>query len=273
MSETPPVVLVIAGSDSGGGAGIQADLRTLAAHGVFPTTAITALTAQNTLGVHAVHVAPVDIVAAQIEAVLSDFDVRATKTGMLASAEIIEVVAGFAAAGRLPALVVDPVMVSASGDRLLEPEAEEAYRRLLFPYAAVVTPNLGEASVLVGRTVESVAEMSEAARALALSTGARAVMVKGGHLDADVAVDVLWDGRHLHELGGPRMATTNNHGTGCSLASAIAAGLARGVELLPAVRAAKAYVGRGLEAASGWRLGQGHGPIDHFPGDGLAQQP
>ncbi len=268
MSETPPVVLIIAGSDSGGGAGIQADVRTLAAHGVFPTTAITALTAQNTLGVHDVHVAPAGIVAAQIEAVVNDFDVRATKTGMLASAEIIEVVAGYAAAGRLPALVVDPVMVAASGDRLLEPEAEEAYRRLLFPHAAVVTPNLREASVLVGRTLESVADMSEAAQELAVTTGAGAVVVKGGHLDADVAVDVVWDGRHLHELGGPRMATTNNHGTGCSLASAIAAGLARGVAVLPAVRGAKAYVCRGLEAAAGWRMGQGHGPIDHFAGGG-----
>ena len=272
MSETPPVVLVIAGSDSGGGAGIQADLRTLAAHCVFPTTAITALTAQNTQGVHAVHVAPADIVSAQIEAVLDDFDVRATKTGMLASAEIIEVVASYAAAGRLPGLVVDPVMVSASGDRLLESEAEEAYRRQLFPYAAVVTPNLREASVLVGRTLESVADMSEAARELAVTTGAAAAVVKGGHLDADVAVDVVWDGRHLHELGGARMATNNNHGTGCSLASAIAAGLAQGVDLLPAVRAAKAYVRRGLEAASGWRLGQGHGPIDHFAGDSPADR-
>ncbi|MDP8954649.1 MAG: bifunctional hydroxymethylpyrimidine kinase/phosphomethylpyrimidine kinase [Actinomycetota bacterium] len=264
MSVTPPVALVIAGSDSGGGAGIQADVRALAAHGVFATTAITALTAQNTVGVHGVHVVPAEMVAAQIEAVLADFDVRATKTGMLATAEIIEVVARYAAGGRLPALVVDPVMVSAAGDRLLEVEAEEAYRRLLFPHAAVVTPNLREASVLVGRTLQSVADMGEAARELATSTGAGAVVVKGGHLDADVAVDVVWDGQGLHELGGPRTATTNNHGTGCSLASAIAAGLALGGELLPAVCAAKAYVRRGLEASAGWRLGQGHGPIDHF---------
>jgi hydroxymethylpyrimidine/phosphomethylpyrimidine kinase len=263
MSTTPPVVLVIAGSDSGGGAGIQADMRTLAAHGVFSTTAITALTAQNTQGVHAVHVAPVDIVAAQIDAVLADFDVRAIKTGMLASAEIIKVVAHRAAAGSWSALVVDPVMVSASGDRLLEPDAEASYRRLLFPHATVITPNLAEASVLLGRNIESVAEMGEAARELA-ATGAAAVVVKGGHLDADVAVDVLWDGSRLHELGGPRVATTNNHGTGCSLASAIAAGLARGEELLPAVESAKAYVCRGLEAAVGWRLGQGRGPINHF---------
>ncbi len=264
MTVTPPVVLVVAGSDSGGGAGIQADVRTLAAHGVFSTTAVTALTAQNTQGVRGVHVAPVDVVAAQIEAVLADFDVRATKTGMLAGVATVEVVARYAAEGRLPALVVDPVMVSASGDRLLEPEAEEAYRRLLFPHATVVTPNLLEASVLVGRTLGTVFDMGEAARELATTTGARAVMVKGGHLDADVAVDVVWDGCHLHELGGPRIATTNNHGTGCSLASAIAAGLASGHELLPSIRAAKAYVCRGLEAATGWRLGHGRGPIDHF---------
>lgn len=263
MSATPPVVLVIAGSDSGGGAGIQADVRTCAAHGVFPTTAIAAVTAQNTRGVDAVHVLPLAVVAAQIDAVLADFDVRATKTGMLATAEIIALVAERAAAGRLPQLVVDPVMVSAGGDRLLEESAERAYQELMFPHAAVVTPNLREASVLVGSPLATVADMGEAARELARS-GAAAVMVKGGHLDADVAVDVVWDGRRLHELGGPRVATGNNHGTGCSLASAIAAGLAQDGELLAVIAAAKAYVRRGLEAAQGWRLGGGHGPIDHF---------
>ncbi|MBA2438625.1 MAG: bifunctional hydroxymethylpyrimidine kinase/phosphomethylpyrimidine kinase, partial [Acidimicrobiia bacterium] len=217
------MVLVIAGSDSGGGAGIQADVRTCAAHGVFPTTAITAVTAQNTRGVDAVHVVPAAVVAAQIDAVLADFTVRATKTGMLASAEIVALVAERAAAGGLPHLVVDPVMVSSSGDRLLEASAERAYVELLFPHATVVTPNLWEASVLVGAPVDSVAAMGDAARELARS-GAGAVMIKGGHLDSDVAVDVVWDGRRLHELAGPRVATGNNHGTGCSLASAIAAG-------------------------------------------------
>lgn len=261
MSEAPPVVLVIAGSDSGGGAGIQADLRTCAAHGVFPTTAVTAVTAQNTRGVDAVHVVPAGVVAAQIDAVLADFPVVATKTGMLATAEIVAVVAERAAG--LPHLVVDPVMVSSTGARLLEERAERAYLELLFPHAAVVTPNLAEASVLVGAPVDSVAAMGEAARELARS-GAAAVVVKGGHLHVDVAVDVVWDGRRLHELAGPRMATANNHGTGCSLASAIAAGLARDDDLLSAVGAAKAYVCRGLAAAAGWRLGGGHGPIDHF---------
>jgi hydroxymethylpyrimidine/phosphomethylpyrimidine kinase len=257
------VVLVIAGSDSGGGAGIQADLRTCVAHGVFPTTAITAVTAQNTRGVDAVHVVPAAVVAAQIDAVLADFTVRATKTGMLASAEIVALVAERAAAGGLPHLVVDPVMVSSSGDRLLEASAERAYVELLFPHATVVTPNLREASVLVGAPVDSVAAMGDAARELARS-GAGAVLIKGGHLDSDVAVDVVWDGRRLHELAGPRVATGNNHGTGCSLASAIAAGLAQDGELLAVVTSAKAYVGRGLEAAAGWTLGAGHGPIDHF---------
>jgi len=260
---TPPAVLVVAGSDSGGGAGIQADVRTCAAHGVFPTTAVTAITAQNTCGVDGVHVVPAAMVGAQIDAVLDDFTVRATKTGMLATEEIVALVAARAAAGALANLVVDPVMVSASGDRLLQAPAERAYRDLLFPHATVVTPNVHEASVLLGAPIDTVAAMAEAARELARS-GAGAVLVKGGHLDSDVAVDVVWDGTRLHELAGPRVATANNHGTGCSLASAIAAGLARGVDLLPAIASGKDYVRRGLEAAVSWKLGAGHGPIDHF---------
>lgn len=263
MSPTPPVVLVIAGSDSGGGAGLQADVRTCAAHGVFPTTVVTAVTAQNTCSVDAVHVVPAEMVGAQIDAVLGDFSVRATKTGMLATDEIVALVAERAAAGELVNLVVDPVMVSASGDRLLEASAERAYRDLLFPHATVITPNLAEASVLLGTIIDSVTAMGEAARELARS-GAGAVLIKGGHLDSDVAVDVVWDGTRLHELAGPRVATANNHGTGCSLASAIAAGLARDGDLVGVIAAAKAYVYRGLEAAAGWELGAGHGPIDHF---------
>ncbi len=263
MSTTPPVVLVIAGSDSGGGAGIQADVRTLAAHGVFPTTAITALTAQNTVGVASSFVVPPEVVAAQIEAVLADFTVRATKTGMLASAAIIEEVASRAGAGVLPELVVDPVMVASTGDRLLEPAAESAYLDRLFPHAAVVTPNLREAEALLGRPLASLADMERAAVELA-ATGAGAVLVKGGHLPGDLAVDVLWDGERAHHLPAPRVATANVHGTGCSLASAIAAGLGRGDGLVTAVRAAKRYVHRGLVAGAGWSLGRGHGPIDHF---------
>lgn len=262
MSESPPVVLVIAGSDSGGGAGIQADLATCRAHRVFATTAVTAVTAQNTRGVDAVHVVPVDVVAAQIDAVLCDFTVSATKTGMLASAEIVALVAERASAGP-PRLVVDPVMVSTSGARLLEEAAERAYRDLLFPHARVITPNLREASALLGTPIEGVAQMGEAARELA-RYGAGAVLVKGGHLASAEAVDVVWDGARLHLLSEARVNTANDHGTGCSLASAIAANLARGDDLLPAIRAAKAYVHRGLAAAAGWRLGSGHGPIDHF---------
>lgn len=263
MSATPPVVLVVAGSDSGGGAGIQADVRTLAAHRVFPTTAITALTAQNTLGVESSFVVPPEVVAAQIDAVLADFAVRATKTGMLASAAIVEVVAARAEAGVLPALVVDPVMVAASGDRLLAPEAERAYLDRLFPHAAVVTPNLREAAALLGRPVVTVPDMEGAARELA-ATGAGAVLVMGGHLDDDQAIDVLWDGGQLVHLAAPRVATANVHGTGCSLASAIAAGLCRGEAVVAAVGAAKRFVHRGLVAGAGWTLGGGHGPIDHF---------
>lgn len=267
MSPTPPVVLVVAGSDSGGGAGVQADLRTLAAHGVFATTAITAVTAQNTVGVDAVHVVPPEVVAAQMDAVLCDFTVGATKTGMLATAGIVEVVAQRASAGALPNLVVDPVMVASSGDRLLAPEAERAYLELLFPHAAVITPNLREVSVLVGREVATVADMGRAAVELG-RTGASMVVVKGGHRAGDDAVDVVWDGERLHELLGPRVATSNDHGTGCSLATAIAAGLARGDDLLATVHAAKAFVGRALEAAAAWDLGRGRGPIDHFAGQG-----
>ncbi len=266
MSATPSVVLVVAGSDSGGGAGIQADVRTLAAHGVFATTAITALTAQNTLGVASSFVVPPEVVAAQIDAVLADFGLGATKTGMLASAEIIEVVASRAAAGVLPALVVDPVMVASSGDRLLEPDAERAYLEQLFPHAVLVTPNLGEAAALLGRPVASVSDMGDAARDLA-ETGARAVLVKGGHLVADSSVDVLWDGKILHRLQAPRVPTRNVHGTGCSLASAIAAGLSQGQDLRVAVEAAKRYVHRGLVSSAEWSLGEGHGPIDHFAED------
>ncbi|MBW3573766.1 MAG: bifunctional hydroxymethylpyrimidine kinase/phosphomethylpyrimidine kinase [Actinobacteria bacterium] len=268
MSPTPPVVLVIAGSDSGGGAGVQADVRTLAAHGVFPTTALTALTAQNTAGVESVFVVPAEVVAAQIDAVLGDFTVRATKTGMLATAGIVEVLAARAATGALPSLVVDPVMVASSGDRLLEPEAERAYVERLFPHAAVITPNLREAAVLVGAPLATEDDMVHAARELA-GSGAAAVLVKGGHLSGEESVDVLWDGQRLHRFVSPRVPTANVHGTGCSLASAIAAGLCRGDELATAVEAAKRYVHRGLLAAAGWTLGRGHGPIDHFAGTRL----
>jgi hydroxymethylpyrimidine/phosphomethylpyrimidine kinase len=262
----PPVALTIAGSDSGGGAGIQADLKTFAALGVFGTSAITALTAQNTVGVRGVHAVPADFVAAQVEAVLDDLPVAATKTGMLATAEVVHAVAKFAAAGRLPRLVVDPVMVSSSGHRLLEPEAERLYVSELLPQAAVVTPNLIEAEVLLGTSIKTLAEQREAAVALG-KLGSSVVVVKGGHAVRDAvaeAVDVVWDGATLHELRAPRVDTPNNHGTGCSFASATAAGLARGQSPLEAVTAAKAYVYRAVLGGAEWSLGAGHGPLNHF---------
>lgn len=264
---TPPVVLTIAGSDSGGGAGIQADLKSISAQGGFATTVITALTAQSTRGVEAVHVTPVEFVAAQLDAVLADFDVRAVKTGMLATQAIVELVAARAAAGDLPNLVVDPVMVASSGDRLLDPGAEGAYRELLIPHAHVVTPNRREAEVLLGRELRTADDVRAAAREL-VGWGATAAVVKGGHPPAlatgAAAVDQLAVGAEVHELSGPWIETRNVHGTGCSFAAALATGLARGLTPLEAAVAAKAYVARGLAAGAGWRLGAGHGPIDHF---------
>ena len=261
---TPRVALTIAGSDSSGGAGIQADLKTFAALGVFGASAVTALTAQNTTGVRDVHGVPVANVVAQVEAVLDDLDVRAVKTGMLGTAEVVRAVAGLS--DRLPHLVVDPVMVASSGARLLEQSAEQAYVDALLPRAAVLTPNLHEAQVLLGASITTLDEQREAARALG-ALGPRAVLVKGGHAVTgvgDEAVDVLWDGSRLLELRSPRVAGTNDHGTGCSLASAIAAGLAKGDDVGTAVAAAKAYVARALAGGATWRLGNGHGPLDHF---------
>lgn len=259
---TPPVALTIAGSDSGGGAGVQADLKAFAANGVFGTCAVTALTAQNTVGVLGVQVTPPDFVDAQISAVLADLPVAAVKTGMLATEAIIEIVARRAAAGDLPNLVVDPVMVASSGDRLLDEGAELAYLERLFPYAVIVTPNLREASLLVGRELSDLADMAEAARELA-TTGACAVLVKGGHLAGD-AVDVFFDGEQVHELASRRVVTANVHGTGCTTAAAIAARLARGDTLGAAVRAAKIYITSAIAGAATWQLGSGHGPVDHF---------
>lgn len=262
---TPPVALTVAGSDSGGGAGIQADLKTFAALGVYGTSALTAVTAQNTVGVQAVHGLPPDVVLAQVRSVLDDLDVRAVKTGMLGTAAVVQVVADLAADGRLPQLVVDPVMVATSGDRLLEGAAERAYVDGLLPHALVLTPNLREAEVLLGGTITTRAQQREAARALG-ALGPRAVVVKGGHRVADGdgrAVDVVWTGGTLRELSGPWVETANTHGTGCTFAAAVAALLARGGTVDEALDGAKAYVGRALAGAAGWRLGSGHGPLDH----------
>ena len=263
---TPYVALTIAGSDSSGGAGVQADLTAFAACGVYGASAITALTAQSTTGVRGVHGVPAAFVVEQVEAVLDDLDVRAVKTGMLATAEVVAAVAGLAAAGRLRSLVVDPVMVASSGARLLEQDAERAYVELLLPHARVLTPNLHEAQVLLGGEITTLHEQRDAARALG-ALGPELVLVKGGHPVADAgadAVDVLWDGSELVELRARRVSGVNDHGTGCTLASAIAAGLARGEHVVGAVHAAKAYVARALTGGAGWRLGAGHGPLDHF---------
>jgi hydroxymethylpyrimidine/phosphomethylpyrimidine kinase len=263
---TPVVVLTIAGSDSGGGAGLQADLKTFGALGVFGTTAVTAVTAQHTAGVLGVVALEPAFVVAQIEAVLSDLHPAAAKTGMLALPETVRAVAELAERGALPTLVVDPVLVSSTGHALMGEGGVDAYRRLLLPRAAVATPNLREAALLTGRrpadlsSVEAMIETAEELRAL----GSGAVVVKGGHFGGEEAPDVFVDGGAPVILSAPRVPTGNDHGTGCSLSAAIAAGLGRGAGALDAVRAAKEYVHRALVGAAGWRLGAGHGPIDHF---------
>ena len=254
------VALTVAGSDSGGGAGIQADLRTFAAHGLHGASAITAVTAQNTVAVVDYVALEPRMVVAQIDAVASDMPVAAVKTGMLATRPIVEAVAEAIARWRLPHLVVDPVMVAKSGDRLLDSAAEAAYRDRLFPLAEVVTPNLAEAEALLGRPVRSVEAMAQAARDLR-ALGPRSVLVKGGHLEGD-PVDVFFDGQRTEELRAPRIATRNTHGTGCTLSAAIAARLALGADAREAVRDAKAYLTEALRGA--YTLGRGAGPVDHL---------
>ena len=257
-----PVVLTIAGSDSSGGAGIQADLKTFAAFQVYGASAITAVTAQNTLGVTGVEEIRPEMVAAQIDAVVSDIGVDAVKTGMLASSEIILAVAQRLTAHRLERVVVDPVMVAKGGARLLREEAVEALREVLLPLALVATPIAGEAEVLAGQPVESIEEARRAAKAIA-AMGPRYVVVKGGHFGKD-ATDVLYDGARFTELSAERIPTTSTHGTGCTFASAIAAGLGHGLAVEQAVRQAKSYVSRAI--AEAFPLGAGHGPLHHFHG-------
>jgi hydroxymethylpyrimidine/phosphomethylpyrimidine kinase len=252
--------LTIAGSDSGGGAGLQADLKTFAAHGVYGLTAVTAVTAQNSLGVTAVLPMPPDLVAKQIDAVISDFGAAATKIGMLATADIVRAVASAIDRHQLRNVVLDTVMVAKGGAPLLDDDAVLVMRERLLPLAAVITPNIPEAERLTGRRISSPAGMREAARAL-ISAGARAVVVKGGHLDGP-AVDVFDDGQTLTELAADRVPGRHTHGTGCTFSSAIAARLALGDDLGTAVAIAKAYVTRAIAAAPG--LGSGHGPTGHW---------
>ena len=254
-------VLTIAGSDSGGGAGIQADLKTFGALGVFGTSAISAITAQNTLGVTRIDEVAADMVAAQIDAVAVDIGIDAAKTGMLASAPIIEAVATTLQRHRVPKLVVDPVMLSKSGARLLREDAVEALKKLLLPLAEVVTPNLPESEVLTGLTVADEEGMREAARRIH-ELGPRRVVVKGGHSRGPNVVDLYFDGKDFHELKAERVNTRNTHGTGCTFSAAIAAYLAHGLPPLEAVSRAKEFLTAALRAAPD--LGTGYGPLDHF---------
>jgi len=263
-SNETPTALTIAGSDSGGGAGIQADLKTFSAHGVFGTTAITAVTAQNTVGVSMIEAMSPAMVTAQIDAVAADIPPRATKIGMLANAGIIAGVADALARHRLPNVVLDTVMVAKSQARLLDDDAVDALVTLLVPMATVVTPNVPELEALTGMTIRETRDLHLAAARL-IERGARAVLAKGGHLQGP-AVDVLvWDGRSL-ELTAERIETSHTHGTGCTFSAAIAARLAKGDDLEAAVRGAKEYVTRAIALAPG--LGRGHGPLHHFPVEG-----
>jgi hydroxymethylpyrimidine/phosphomethylpyrimidine kinase len=256
-----PVALTIAGSDSGGGAGIQADLKTFHAFGVFGTSAITAITVQNTLGVRAVHPVPLDIVTAQITAVADDLPPAATKTGMLATRELVQAVAASIRRHQLPSYVLDPVMVATSGDRLLDEDAQHAVVDELVPLCAVVTPNLDEAAILAGFPVRDVPAMHRAARQL-IAAGASAALVKGGHLRSDELVDVFFNGSDAREFRRPRIDTRSTHGTGCTLSAAITALLARGIALDAAVEQALDFVHRAIAQAPS--LGAGNGPLNHF---------
>lgn len=264
IAETPPIALTIAGSDPSGGAGIQADLKTFSALGIYGATVITALTAQNTVGVTGVFPIPPDFIAAQFHSVVSDLGVSAIKTGMLGDAATVELVASLLA--EVPAIpaVVDPVMVATSGDVLLAPEAVEAVRRVLLPRAALITPNIPEAGRLLDRrAAETEAEMCAQAEAL-VKFGCAAALLKGGHGKGAEAVDVLFDGREHYIFRQPRVETSNTHGTGCTLSAAIAAGLAKGQTLEEAVAAAKLYVWNALSSGASKQIGKGeHGPVDH----------
>ena len=259
-------VLSIAGSDSGGGAGIQADLKTFAALGCYGMTAITAVTAQNTLGVTAIHAVPAEILQAQLAAVFDDIGVDAVKIGMLHSPEIVRVVAQALRSHRVRHVVLDPVMVATSGDRLIAPETVAVLVRELFPLACVVTPNLDEAALLLGRPIETVGQLDDAARDL-LALGAPAMLLKGGHLAGDTVVDLLavagQPPAEWQRLQSARIASRNVHGTGCTLSSAIAAQLALGHDLPQAVTLARSYILQAIATGADVRTGAGHGPLNH----------
>ncbi|MCI0531040.1 MAG: bifunctional hydroxymethylpyrimidine kinase/phosphomethylpyrimidine kinase [candidate division Zixibacteria bacterium] len=254
------IALTIAGSDSGAGAGIQADLKTFASLGVYGTSAVTAVTAQNTVGVSSFQEVSPELVRDQIETLYADFQIDAAKTGMLASSKIIDVVAECVKKFNIDKLVVDPVMISKSGHRLLASEAEKSLTSKLIPLALVVTPNLKEAEALCGFPVNSAEEMKKAARVI-LQKGARSVVVKGGHLKGD-AVDIFYDGKDFHQLKSPRIQTRNDHGTGCTFSAAIAGYLALGKGLTQSVLSAKEYITQAIQYS--YSVGKGHSPVNHF---------
>ena len=255
-----PKAMTIAGSDSGGGAGVQADLKTFAALGVYGASTLTAITAQNTVAVTAVHDIPTDVITAQIDAVLTDIGADAVKTGMLSSSDIIECVCEALEVHGVQRLVVDPVMIAKSGDALLREDAIGSLRTRLLPLAMVVTPNIPEAEALTETTIVSDADVRRAAEAI-VGMGARSVVVKGGHREGP-ATDLFYDGKEFKEFTAPRFDTVNTHGTGCTFASAVAAGLARGMVVTDAVALAKDYVTEGIRHS--FSIGQGHGPLNHF---------
>jgi len=255
------IALTIAGSDSGGGAGIQADLKTFHQFGVFGTSAVVAITAQNTRGVSAVHAVPAETVEQQLRALAEDLAPDAFKTGMLATADLVTLVAGAVRAHGFPNYVLDPVMVATSGDRLLDADAERSMAERLVPLSAIVTPNLDEARILVQDEIETVEQMEAAGRDL-VRMGAGAALVKGGHLPGEEIVDVLVAESGIHRFRHPKIATTSTHGTGCTLSAAVTAGLALGRPLQRAVSDALAFVHRAMSTAPG--LGGGHGPLNHL---------
>jgi hydroxymethylpyrimidine/phosphomethylpyrimidine kinase len=261
---TTPVALTIAGSDSSGGAGIQADLKTFAALGVYGASVLTALTAQNTSGVSGVHLVPAEFVTAQIDAVFGDLAVGAVKIGMVAQAGTIEAIADGLIRWRPAHVVLDPVMVATSGDRLLRDDAIAALRSRLIPQATVLTPNLPEAAALLDEPIAADEDAIAAQGHRLLALGCPAVLIKGGHGGGTASIDYLITGEATLALPAPRIATSNTHGTGCSLSSAVAAGLAKGEGLEAAVRNAKAFISAAIAAADRFSIGHGHGPVHHF---------
>lgn len=257
-------VLTIAGSDSGGGAGIQADLKTFTAFGVFGTSVITAVTAQNTVGVQGIQEIPAEFVGLQIDSVMQDIGADSVKIGMLANTDVIEVVAGRIKKYKMESVVLDPVMVAKGGDRLIHKNAEDALLKKLFPLAYLVTPNLYEAEVITGIKIKNVEQMKEAGKMI-LSKGPKNVLVKGGHLsDREDAIDILVNAKNSYEFVSPRIKSKNTHGTGCTYSSAIAASLAKGYGLRESVRIAKKYIDRAIKGAQLMEIGQGHGPLNHM---------